>query len=72
MLDPVQIEKLVESVASTFLNLKEHRDDVVLIVTPKIRAALFGLLSRHFEDIKVMSYSELITDLKVEKLGEIE
>lgn len=71
LLKPAQVEKLVESVANALLNLKEHREKVVLMVTPKIRAALYGLLSRHFEDIKVLAYSELITDLKVEKLGEI-
>lgn len=71
LLKPAQIEKLVETVAETLLSLKQHRDNVVLIVSPRIRAALYGLLSRHIEDIKVLSYSELITDLKVEKLGEI-
>lgn len=71
MLTPVQITKFIEAVANTLLKLKNNKENVVLLVSPKIRLPLFGLLVRHFEDIKVLSFSELVTEIKVESLGEV-
>ena len=68
-----QIEKLITEVNGTISGLKEHNEDVVLLVQPKIRKALFDLLSLYIENIKVISYSELlpVNELQVEKLAEI-
>ena len=71
MLKPAQVEKLIKAVDEALLATKKHSDNVVLLVSPRIRLPLFGLLSRHFENIKVLSFSELITDINVECIGEI-
>ena len=71
MLKPAQVEKLIKAVEVALLATKKHSDNVVLLVAPRIRLPLFGLLSRHFENIKVLSFSELITDINVECIGEI-
>lgn len=71
MLKPAQVEKIIKAVEVALLATKKHSDNVVLLVSPRIRLPLFGLLSRHFENIKVLSFSELITDINVECIGEI-
>ena len=72
-LPPDEIEKLITDISGTISSLKEHKEDVVLLVQPKIRKPLFDLLSLYIENIKVISYSELlpVNELKVEKLAEI-
>ncbi len=72
-LPPDEIEKLITDISGTISSLKEHKEDVVLLVRPKIRKPLFDLLSLYIENIKVISYSELlpVNELQVEKLAEI-
>jgi len=70
-LAPEQIEALIEAVTKTLDNLGDLRENIVLLVSPKVRFALYGLLSRYFDVIKIMSFSELITEIKVEQVGEI-
>ena len=72
-LPPDEIEKLITDISRTISSLKEHKEDVVLLVQPKIRKPLFDLLSLYIENIKVISYSELlpVNELQVEKLAEI-
>ena len=72
-LPPDEIEKLITDISETISGLKEHKEDVVLLVQPKIRKPLFDLLSLYIENIKVISYSELlpVNELQVEKLVEI-
>ena len=72
-LPPDEIEKLITDISGTISSLKEHKEDVVLLVQPKIRKPLFDLLSLYIENIKVISYSELlpVNELQVEKLAEI-
>ena len=72
-LPPDEIEKLITDISGTISGLKEHKEDVVLLVRPKIRKPLFDLLSLYIENIKVISYSELlpVNELQVEKLAEI-
>ena len=67
------MEKLITDISGTISGLKEHKEDVVLLVRPKIRKPLFDLLSLYIENIKVISYSELlpVNELQVEKLAEI-
>ena len=72
-LPPDEIEKLITDISETISGLKEHKEDVVLLVQPKVRKPLFDLLSLYIENIKVISYSELlpVNELQVEKLAEI-
>ena len=68
-----QIEKLITCIRSTLSGLNAHKYDTVLLVQPKIRKPLFDLLSLYIENIKVISYSELLpaAEMKVEILAEI-
>ena len=68
-----QIEKLITCISGTLSGLNAHKDDTVLLVQPKIRKPLFDLLSGYVDNIKVMSYSELLpaAEMKVEILAEI-
>ena len=43
----------------------------VILCSPRIRLPLFQLLERHIPTIVVISYSELITDIKVEAVDTI-
>ena len=72
-LSPEQIEQLITNISRTISGLNEHKDDVVLLVQPQIRKTLFDLLSVYVDNIKIMSYSELLPaiEMKVEKLAEI-
>ncbi len=72
-LPPEQIEQLIMEVNKTISGLNEYKDDVVLLVQPQIRKPLFGLLSEYIDNIKIMSYSELLpaVEMKVEILAEI-
>lgn len=72
-LPPEQIEQLIMDVNKTISGLNEYKDDVVLLVQPQIRKPLFGLLSEYIDNIKIMSYSELLpaVEMKVEILAEI-
>lgn len=66
-LEPDKIEALLEA-ASNFL--KDNKQAVIL-VPPKVRLPLYGLLSMYIEDVKIMSFAELITEIKVEQIGQI-
>ena len=43
----------------------------VILCSPRIRLPLYQLLERHIPTIVVISYSELITDIKVEAVDTI-
>ena len=43
----------------------------VILCSPRIRLPLYQLLERHIPTIVVISYSELITDIKVEAIDSI-
>ena len=72
-LQPDQIEQLIMDVNKTISGLNTHKKDAVLLVQPKIRKPLFDLLSEYIDNIKIMSYSELLpaVEMKVEILAEI-
>ena len=70
-LTPDEIEQLVLSFVNAASKIKNHKNDVVLLVSPDIRKPLFDLLCSYIENIKVLSYSELISDIEVEKIAEI-
>ena len=72
-LQPDQIEQLIMDVNKTISGLNTHKKDAVLLVQPQIRKPLFDLLSEYIDNIKIMSYSELLpaVEMKVEILAEI-
>lgn len=72
LLNPVQVQELIETTATTLLRAHQTcgRQPVVLC-SPRIRLPLYQLLERHIPTIVVISYSELITDIKVEAIDTI-
>lgn len=70
-LEPNKIEDLVMSVKTFINNLEDEIKSAVILVPPKIRLPLYGLLSMYIEDIKIMSFAELTTEIKVEQIGQI-
>lgn len=72
LLNPMQVQELIEMAASVLMNA--HRTvgaQPIVLCSPRIRLPLFQLLERHIPTIVVLSYSELITDIKVEQVDTI-
>jgi len=72
MLNPLQVQELIETTASTLM--RAHQiigQQPVVLCSPRIRLPLYQLLERHIPTIVVISYSELITDIKVEAIDTI-
>ena len=70
MLTQQQIQSLVNSTAKILLEThKKINTQPVILCTPKIRLALYELLVKPIPSIVVLSYSELITDINVERVG---
>lgn len=72
LLNPLQVQELIESAASTLMRAHQNigRQPVILC-SPRIRLPLYQLLERHIPTIVVISYSELITDIRVEAVDTI-
>ena len=72
LLNPMQVQELIETTASTLMRAHQTvgRQPVILC-SPRIRLPLYQLLERHIPTIVVISYSELITDIKVEAVDTI-
>jgi flagellar biosynthesis protein FlhA len=72
LLNPMQVQELIESSANTLM--KAHQSigkQPVILCSPRIRLPLYQLLERHIPTIVVISYSELITDIKVEAVDTV-
>jgi len=72
LLNPMQVQDLIESTAMTLM--RAHQDigkQPVILCSPRIRLPLYQLIERHIPTIVVISYSELITDIKVEAVDTI-
>jgi flagellar biosynthesis protein FlhA len=72
LLNPMQVQELIETTASTLM--RAHQivgKQPVILCSPRIRLPLYQLLERHIPTIVVISYSELITDIKVEAVDTI-
>lgn len=72
LLNPLQVQELIELSATTLM--KAHQavgHQPVILCSPRIRLPLFQLLERHIPTVVVMSYSELITDIRVEQVDTI-
>lgn len=72
LLNPMQVQELIETTATTLMNAHQNigRQPVILC-SPRIRLPLYQLLERHIPTIVVISYSELITDIRVEAVDTI-
>lgn len=72
LLNPMQIQDLIETTASTLLRAQQNlgRQPVVLC-SPRIRLPLYQLLERHIPTVVVISYSELIPDIRVESVDTV-
>jgi flagellar biosynthesis protein FlhA len=72
LLNPMQVQELIESTASTLM--RSHQSvgkQPVTLCSPRIRLPLYQLLERHIPTVVVISYSELITDIRVEAVDTI-
>ena len=72
LLNPLQIQELIEISASTLMRAHQSigRQPVILC-SPRIRLPLYQLLERHIPTVVVISYSELIPDIRVESVDTI-
>lgn len=72
LLNPMQVQDLIETTANTLMRAHHavHRQPAILC-SPRIRLPLYQMLERHIPTIVVISYSELITDIRVEALDTI-
>ena len=72
LLNPLQVQELIESAASTLIRAHQSINvQPVILCSPRIRLPLYQLLERHIPTIVVISYSELITDIRVEAVDTI-
>ena len=72
LLNPLQVQELIESAASTLIRAHQSVNvQPVILCSPRIRLPLYQLLERHIPTIVVISYSELITDIRVEAVDTI-
>ena len=72
LLNPLQVQELIESAASTLIRAHQSINvQTVILCSPRIRLPLYQLLERHIPTIVVISYSELITDIRVEAVDTI-
>lgn len=72
LLNPMQVQELIETTASTLMRANQAcGKNPVILCSPRIRLPLYQLLERHIPTIVVISYSELITDIKVEAVDTI-
>ncbi len=72
LLNPIQVQDLIESAASTLIRAQQSINvQPVILCSPRIRLPLYQLLERHIPTIVVLSYSELITDIRVEAVDTI-
>lgn len=72
LLNPMQVQELIEMTASTLMRVHQNigRQPVILC-SPRIRLPLYQMLERHIPTIVVISYSELITDIRIEAVDSI-
>ncbi len=72
LLNPMQVQELIESTATTLMRSQSAIGvQPVILCSPRIRLPLYQMLERHIPTIVVISYSELITDIRVEAIDTI-
>ena len=72
LLNPMQVQELIETTANTLMQAQATVGlQPVILCSPRIRLPLYQMLERHIPTIVVISYSELITDIRVEAIDTI-
>jgi len=72
LLNPMQVQELIETTASTLMRAHQNiGKQPVILCSPRIRLPLYQMLERHIPTIVVISYSELITDIRVEAVDSV-
>jgi len=72
LLNPMQVQEIIESTAHTLMRAHQMTgQQPVVLCSPRIRFPLYQLLERHIPTIVVISYSELIPDIRVEAVDTI-
>jgi flagellar biosynthesis protein FlhA len=72
LLNPIQVQELIETTAETLRNAQQSYDRVpVILCSPRIRLPLYQLLDRHIPMVAVLSYSELVPEISVQAIGTI-
>lgn len=72
LLNPIQAREFIELASSTLMRASQMiGSQPVILCSPRIRLPLFQLLERNIPTISVLSYSELIPDIKVEAVDTI-
>lgn len=72
LLNPLQVQELIEHSANILINAHQSvGQQPVILCSPRIRLPLYQLLERHIPTVVVISYSELITDIRVEQVDVI-
>lgn len=72
LLNPLQVQELIEMAASVLMRAHQAVGyQPVILCSPRIRLPLYQLLERHIPTVTVLSYSELITDIKVEQVDTV-
>jgi flagellar biosynthesis protein FlhA len=72
LLNPMQVQQLIEAVSTTLRTVQQNYKRIpVILCSPRIRLPLYQLLDRHIPMVAVMSYSELIPDVRVQAVGTI-
>lgn len=72
LLNPLQVQELIEHAANVLINAHQSvGQQPVILCSPRIRLPLYQLLERHIPTVVVISYSELITDIRVEQVDVI-
>jgi len=69
LLNPLQVQELIEYAATVLMRAHQSiGQQPVILCSPRIRLPLYQLLERHIPTVVVLSYSELITDIRVEQV----
>ncbi|MFH0702808.1 MAG: flagellar biosynthesis protein FlhA [bacterium] len=72
LLNPQQLQELLDATITTLMRTQQTIGlQPVILCTPRIRLPLFQLLERHIPTIVIISYSELIPDIRVEQIDTI-
>lgn len=72
LLNPLQVQELIEYAATVLMRAHQSiGQQPVILCSPRIRLPLYQLLERHIPTVVVLSYSELITDIRVEQVDVI-
>jgi flagellar biosynthesis protein FlhA len=72
LLNPMQVQQLIEAVSDSMRLVQQHYNQIpIVLCSPRIRLPLYQLLDRHLPMVTVLSYSELIPDVKVQAVDSI-